>query len=96
MMKEYPIYISKENYEDHLEVLWISDEEKSHYVYIKDFNRLMFSFSNHKRKKHFGMHCLHCFSSEELLEKHCADCIAINGTQAIVMPPEGSKISFKN
>ena len=26
----------------------ISDEEKSHYVFIKDFNRLMYSKTKHK------------------------------------------------
>jgi len=36
----------------------------SHYVIIKDFNRLMYNFSNHKETKHFCMYCLHCFSSK--------------------------------
>ena len=31
---------------------------KNHYVYIKDFNRLMFGFTKHKGSKHFCMHCL--------------------------------------
>ena len=39
-------------------------EEQKHYVYIQNFNRLMFNFSNHKDTKHFCMRCLHCFSSE--------------------------------
>ena len=42
------------------------------------------------------MHCLHCFSSKDLLERHQKDCIQINGTRAIGMPAEGSKIYFKN
>ena len=55
-----------------MELLLIRDAEKQCYVYIKDFNRLTFSFSRH-------MHCLQCFYSEIDLEKHLKDCIVING-----------------
>ena len=49
----YPIRISTESYDDHMELLYIEDElpcaiAKQHYVYIKDFNSLMYSFTNHK------------------------------------------------
>ena len=92
----YPIHTSKEKYKDHIEVLYIEVEEKSHYVYIQNFNRLMNTFTNHKETKHFCMRCLHCFSREDLLEKHSSDCFALNGTQKIDMPAKGSKIYFKN
>ena len=92
----YPIHTSKEKYKDHIEVLYIEEGEKSHYVYIKNFNRLMNTFTNHKETKHFCMRCLHCFSREDLLEKHSPDCFALNGTQKIDMPAKGSKIYFKN
>jgi len=35
----YPIRISNEKYDHHMEFLYITEGEKSHYVYIKDFNR---------------------------------------------------------
>ena len=38
----YPLYISQQNNEQVLNVLLISDGEKSHYVLIKDFNSLMY------------------------------------------------------
>ena len=87
----YPIQISEERYDDHLDLLYIEGknelgEETTHYIYIKDFNRLMFSFTEHKCKKHFCMHCLQCFYSNESLAKHKVNCIAINGVQAIKMP----------
>ena len=91
----YPIHISKEKYKDHIEVLYIEEGEKSHYVYIQNFNRLMNTFTNHKETKHFCMRCLHCFSREDLLSKHSPDCFALNGTQKIDMPAKGSKIYFK-
>ena len=87
----YPIRISEENYDDHIELLYIEGknelgEETTHYVYIKDFNRLMFNFTKYKGKKHFCMRCLQCFYSNESLAKHRVNCIAINGVQAIKMP----------
>ena len=39
----FPLYISKTSDEQVLNVLLISNEEKSHSVFIKDFNRLMYS-----------------------------------------------------
>ena len=56
----------------------------------------MTSFTKHKDRKYFCMSCLHCCSSERTLENHKQDCLAINGTQAIRMPPDGSRIYFKN
>ena len=72
------------------------EEEKSHYVLITDFDRLMSTFTKYKAKKHFCMRCLHCFSGKELLENHGLDCFALNGTQKIELPKPGSNIFFKN
>ena len=42
--KVFPLYVSKKLNEQVLNVLLISNEEKSHnHVFIKDFNRLMYS-----------------------------------------------------
>ena len=38
----FSIYTSKKSNEQELNVLLISNEEKSHYVFIKDFNKLMY------------------------------------------------------
>ena len=38
----FPLYVSKKSNEQVLNVLLISNEEKSHYVLIKGFNRLMY------------------------------------------------------
>ena len=87
----YPIRISEESYDDRLELLYLEGknelgEETTHYIYIKDFNRLLFTFTKHKGKKHFCMRCLQCFYSNESLAKHRVYCIAINGVQAIDLP----------
>ena len=56
--KVYPLYISKKSYNQTLNLLLITKKDKSHYVFINDFNRLMFSKTKHKDKKHFCMSCL--------------------------------------
>ena len=97
--KLYPIRISEEKYDDHMDLLYITEgneKTKSHFVFIQNFDRLMYNFTKHKDTKHFCKHCLHCFSSKNLLERHKGDCFLINGTQAIDMLAEGSKIYFKN
>ena len=48
--KVYPLYISKKAYDQTLNLLLITEKGKSHYVFIKDFNRLMFSRTKHKYK----------------------------------------------
>ena len=88
----YPIYISDEKYEDHMELLLITKDENKHYVLIKDFNKFMYQQTKHKERKHFCMHCLQCFSSERVLNNHKENCIITNGKQAINMPKKGENI----
>ena len=88
----YPIYISKEKNEDCLNLLLITENENKHYVLIKDFNKFMYNQTKHKERKHFCMHCLQCFTSEKVLANHKENCIQINGTQAIRMPPKKDNI----
>ena len=88
----YPIYISDEKYEDHMDLLLITKDENKHYVLIKDFNKFMYRQTKHKERKHFCMHCLQCFSSEIVLNNHKENCIVVNGKQAINMPKKGENI----
>ena len=46
----------------------ITNENKSHYVYIKDFNRFMCNKAKCKNRKHFCKYCLQCFSSEQTVK----------------------------
>ena len=91
--KIHPLYVSKKSNEQVLNVLLISNEEKSHYVFIKDFNRLMYSKTRHKDRKHFCMACLQNFTTKEILNKHKKICLSINGTQAVLY--ETGSIKFK-
>ena len=90
----YPLYIPGEKFNDCMDLLLIFDENKSHYVYIKDFNRLMFNKTKNKNKKYFCRCCLQCSSSENVLTDHKENCLVINGKQNVKLG-KGS-ISFKN
>ena len=73
--KFYPLYISKKSYNQTLDLLLITEKDKSHYVFIKDFNRLMFSKTKHKNKKHFCMSCFQNFITKEILNNHRKQCV---------------------
>ena len=90
----YPVHISKPKFEDYIDLLLINDENKSHYVYIKDFNKFMFNKTKHKNKKHFCRYCLQCFSSERVLVEHKKTCLEINGKQTVKL--RSGSIKFKN
>ena len=93
----FPIHISKKTFEDQMNLLLITKDEKKHYVLIKDFNSFMYNQSKPKERKHFCMYCLQCFSSERILANHVNNCLTINGAQAINMPKQGENIlKFNN
>ena len=46
----FPIYVSDQKFEDSVDLLLLIDDDKSHYVYIKDFDRFMFRKSKIKKK----------------------------------------------
>ena len=90
----YPVYISNKEFNDCLDLLLISNDFVSHYVYIKDFNRLMFNKTIHTGKKYFCKSCLQCFSTDKVLTKHKKDCLLINGAQNVKL--EKGFISFRS
>ena len=63
----FPLYVPKKSNEQVLNVLLLSNDEKSHYLFIKDFNRLMYSKTKHRYRKHFCMSCLQNFTTKEIL-----------------------------
>ena len=94
--QKFPIYISQEKFQDHLELLLINKDKKNHYVLVKNFNKFMFDQTKHNCKKHFCMYCLQCFSREDVLAEHVKNCLSINGKQAIKMPKKGQHVNFRN
>ena len=88
----FPIHISKETFEDQMNLLLITKDGNKHYVLIKDFNAFMYNQSKHKERKHFCMYCLQCFSSERVLANHVNNCLTINDAQAINTPKQGENM----
>ena len=66
-----------------MDLLLLNDDDKSHYVYIKYFDRFAFHKTKNKNKKWFCKSCLQCFSSKNVLKKHKEDCLTINGKHSL-------------
>ena len=75
----YPLYVSNQNFHNSIDLLLRSNKNKSHYVYIKNFNRFMYNKAKSKNKKYFCKCCLQCFSSEKFLIEHKENSLIING-----------------
>ena len=75
----YPVYLSDQSFDDVLDLLLVN----SHYVYIKDFNRLTLSKNKCKNKEWFCKSCLQCFNNEKGLIEYGKDCLLINSGQKV-------------
>ena len=75
-----------------MDLLMITNENRSHYVYIKDFNRFMCKNTINKNKKHF---CKYCKQYNALVVKKSYKNIKkINGKLSVKLRID--KIKFKN
>ena len=90
----FPIYISDQKCENSMDLLPVINENNSHYVYVKDFNRFLFHKTKNKNKKYFCKSCLQCCSSKNMLTEHKKVCLSINGAQSARL--EKGTIEFKN
>ena len=75
-------------------MLLLIKENKSHYEYIKDFDRFMFHKTKKQKQKYFCKSCLRCFSGKIVLTEHKEDCLSINAAQSARL--EKRAIEFKN
>ena len=90
----YPVHMSDEKSKNCMDLLMVTDENKSHYVRIKDFNRFMCNKTKCKNKKYFCKYCLQCFSNKKVMEEHNEVCLKINGEQIVKL--RSSLAKFKN
>src|SRR5678815_4473154 len=85
-VKLYPLYISKHENDTCVDLLLISDGEKKHYCWIKNFNRLM---ALRNEKSHNSMHyckrCLQGYRELGSLHKHVEYC-SQHDAQKIELP----------
>ena len=66
----FPIYVSDQKFKDPMDLLLLIDDDKLHYMYIKDFNKFMCYKTKNKNKKYFCKSWLQCFNSKNVLTKH--------------------------
>ena len=90
----FPIYISDQKFEGLIDLLLATNENKSHYVYIKDFDKFMFHKTKNKNKKYFCKSYLQSFSSKNVLTEHKKLFLSINGAQSVRL--EEGITKFKN
>ena len=88
------IFVSDQKFEDSMDLLLLTYDDKSHCVYIKDFNRFILHKPKNKNKKYFCRSCLQCFSSKNVLTKHEENGLIINGKQSVKL--EEGTIKFEN
>ena len=90
----YPIKLTETEAKSHVNLLFTSNEETNHYVWIKDFNKLCSRVTKYKCKKYFCMRCIQYFGTEEILKKHTENCSDINGVQAVELPKPNTQLQF--
>ena len=90
----YPVYVSDQKFKDCMDFLLITEGNKSHCVYIKDFNRFMCNRTKNNNKKYFCRYCLQCFNTEKVLTKHKENCLIIDGKQTVKLKSGSTR--FKN
>jgi len=75
-------------------LLLIVDDEKSHYAWIKDINKLYANKS--KNRKHVCIKCNANFTTESNLEKHIELCESEECKTEYTMPKKGTVMEFQN
>ena len=86
----FPLRMTSERFEKHINLLYFSDDTTSHYCWIKDLNRLLSDQKTCMRKHFFCDYCFHGFTKETLLHQHRPYC-QIHAPQRIEMPSEEHK-----
>ena len=92
----FPIYITKEHFGIHVNLLLYSEGITRHFCFIKDLDKLLYDQSTHKARMFYCRHCLHGFIREDLLQEHEPHCCQ-HGAQRIELPNEdNASLYFKD
>lgn len=70
----FPVYISEQEREQHINLLVISNNDTMHYCLINNLSRLLSSLTKHDDKRCYCSYCLHGFMRSDLLEQHKPYC----------------------
>ena len=96
----YPLYLSSRD-GDPINLLLISKvvdgESRSHYVWVKNINALLYDQNKKTANKFFCVRCLCSFNTEASLAKHTPECKRIaDGEPARVVMPDDPTLTFGN
>jgi hypothetical protein len=92
-----PLEVTKEEKEKLIDLLYLKDDNKEHYSWIKDFSRFVGSqVTKRGHGAHFCKMCLNGFNSEAKLADHKTYCSQYKNAVAITPPPFDNAIEFKN
>ena len=90
-----PLRITKHrNRLHHVNVLWLSNEENSHYCLITDLNRFLSRTKTHRSQMYFCSYCLHGFCKETAFHEHQSNC-STHGAQRVELPVVGKNDVLK-
>ena len=89
----YPVHVTKERFDQHVNLLLLSDGQKSHYCWIKSMSRLLGHQNSDGHRYHYCIYCLQGFTSHRVLEKHQIYCKE-HGAQRVELPKEEDKWLF--
>ena len=88
--------INKTDPQNAIDLLFITNKEKQHYCWIKNFSRLVRAqVTKYEHKAYFCKRCLNHFSTPEKLNEHIEICKE-NSACKIEVPNQGKTIEFKN
>ena len=91
----FPLYITKEHFDTHVNLLLHSQGTTRYYCLIKDLNKLLHRQNRHKGRMYYCRYCLHGFIREDLLHNHQPHC-SQHGPQRIELPDEeNASLYFK-
>ena len=96
----FPLYLSSRD-GDPINLLLISKvvdgETRSHFVWIKNLNALLYDQNKNNSNKFFCVRCLCSFNTEASLSKHVPECKRVaSGEPARVVMPNDSALKFVN
>ena len=91
----FPLRISKDMKDKHINLLLLAEGDKRHYCLIRDFSRLMGQRTKHHGQAFYCYNCLHGFTRNDLLQNHVELCYKKKTTK-VVYPEEGSSIKFEH
>ena len=90
----YPVYVSNVQSENIVDLLYIEENENTHYCLIKDLDS--FLCDKNRNKQYTCRNCLQGFRRKETLEKHKEICLDHDYCKVIMPKKDNNILKFKN